>query len=228
MYLKKVTWNQLDSPIWRSESVCSDEWLLCGPGTRCDQVLIMNAVAGRVSPVAVKVAVVSMSSTKPSQTEWWVNPVCWPRRPRQKRAREREVYKKHLNSVQLTLSPSFNHQLSSPFLPLFPIFASRLLRLLFFRHIPPPPPISLFLSLFLVSLCCPQGVWDSFGDSLYVSWPELRRWGSFDGAGDYSSCSLGCTTLSRSSSVYILYVRKHVHWFPTQSIITFFPSSPHA
>lgn len=93
---------------------------------------------------------------------------------------EIEVYKKRLN--QLTLSPSFNHQLSSTFLP-FSNFASRLLRLLF-SHPPPPPPQFLYFSrFFLVGLCCPQGVWDSFGDLLYVSWPELQRWGYFDGSG---------------------------------------------
>lgn len=101
---------------------------------------------------------------------------CWPRRPRQ--PREKFIKSTWTSSHYPHPSTTGCHLL---FLPLSN-FASRLLRLLFSRHIP-PPPISLFLSLFLVGLCCPQGVWDSFGDSLYVSWPELRRWGSFDGAG---------------------------------------------
>ena len=86
------------------------------------------------------------------------------------------------------LSPLFS-SLSYPPLP------SRLLLLLFSRHFT-------HFSPFLLGLCCPQGVWDGLGDSLYVllSWPELPSWGSFDGVGDYSPCSLGRTPLSHSSS----------------------------
>lgn len=108
-----------------------------------------------------------------------------------------------LNLLQLTLSLPPNHQLSSIFL-LFSTFLSfsnfppRLLPLLFSRHFP-HSSISL---PFLLGPCCPQGVWDRLGDSLYVllSWPELPSWGSFDGVGDYSSCSLGRIPLSHSSS----------------------------
>lgn len=66
---------------------------------------------------------------------------------------EIEVYKKRLN--QLTLSPSFNHQLSSTFLP-FSNFASRLLRLLF-SHPPPPPNFSISLAFFLSASAVPRG-----------------------------------------------------------------------
>lgn len=131
---------------------------------------------------------------------------------------EIEVYKKRLN--QLTLSPSFNHQLSCTFLP-FSNFASRLLRLLFSHHTPPPPPISLFLSLFSCRpLLSPGGMRQFWRLAVCVmAWaPEM---GILWWCGDYSSRSLGCTTLTHSSSTYILYVHIRRHWFPTEQIVKF-------
>lgn len=129
-----------------------------------------------------------------------------------------------LNILQLTSSLSFNHQLSL-FYFLFFIFLlfSTFLPLFQFPISVPSPfsslPISLFLSPFLLGLCCPQGVWDRLGDSLYapLSWPELPSWGSFDGVdgvGDYSSCSLGRILLSHSSSSSsssITCIYRHIH-----------------
>lgn len=120
-----------------------------------------------------------------------------------------------LNLLQPTLSLPFNHKLSSfffffaTFLTLSN-FPSRLLPLLFSRHF---PYFTISLA-FLLGLCCPRGVWDRLGDSLYVplSWPELPSWGSFDGVGDYSSCSLGCIPLSHSSSSNSsIYIYRHTH-----------------
>lgn len=88
----------------------------------------------------------------------------------------------------------------------FPLLA---ISLLLSRHF---PHFSISLP-FLLGPCCPQGVWDSLGDSLYVplSWPELPSWGSFDGVGDYSSCSLGRTPLSHSTSNSITCTYRHTH-----------------
>lgn len=87
-------------------------------------------------------------------------------------------------------------------------FPSWLLSLLFCHHF---PHFSISLP-FLLGPCCPRGVWDRLGGSLYVplSWPELPSWGSFDGVGDYSSCSLGRIPLSHSSSS-ITCIYRHTH-----------------
>ena len=70
---------------------------------------------------------------------------------------------------------------------------------------------------FLLSLCHPQGVWDRLGDSLYVplSWPELPSWGSFDGVGDYSSCSLGRIRLShqqQQQQQHHMHIHSYTYW----------------
>lgn len=75
---------------------------------------------------------------------------------------------------------------------------------------------------FLLGLCCPRGVRDRLGDSLYVtlSWPELPSWGSFDGVGDYSSCSLGCIPLSHTAAAAAAYTYTDTHIRPHSWKIT--------
>lgn len=162
------------------------------------------------SPVPVKLTVnyiVSLVILKLSLIQTALNRVmsqpCWPRRPRL-------VYKKHLN--QLTLSPSFNHRLSSTFFAPFQFRLSASTPSLLPSHPPSPSNFTISLAFSCRPLLSPGGMRQFWRLAVCVmAWaPEMRiLWWCWD----YSSCSLGCTTLSPSSTVYILYV--HRHRFPT-------------